>query len=1003
MRSTYICLIAIALSLITTQLFAQPSNDECVNAISLNDVTNWCSQIAEFSTNGATESVQGSPGCFPNNQTSNDIWFSFVAQGTVLNVSVVGNNSNNSPGGTLNDPQVAIYSGNCSNPLEEECISDAFNTNAVETFVSSIIPGETYFLRVSARNGAVGTFQMCINNFNEVPAPDGDCNTGVILCDKSPFSVEFSSGVGNNPGEIAPNAGCNTGGCQIAESSSSWYKWTCKDAGTLSFTITPLNPIDDIDFVVYELPNGIDNCSGKFDLRCMASGENVGAPFAEWSPCTGATGLGLDDTDQNETCGCQTGDNNFVAAIDMTVGTSYALVINNFSNSGVGFSIEFGGTGTFLGPEAAFTTDEPDNTTCVGSSITFTDASTFIGDIVDWKWSFGPGATPASANTEGPHAVSYDRPGIKTIVLEVESDRGCLVTEIATVLVECCDDHFMVGSNITDLPCSNDPSGAIDLTTESDFPPFEFEWSSGQDTEDITGLGLGQFMVTIADESTCDTVLTFTVNGPPPIVLSPQITMPTCNGGTDGAIVLDVSGGTPGYEYNWENSGFGNDNTLNNISQGDYTVVVRDQNDCEVEMVIEVRELELTLDPAVQAITNPSCTGFSDGFIQVVISNGLPPYQFDFNDGNGFGDENTLSDLSAGVYQVDVLDANLCTGSFTFNMNDPPPLALDFDPNNVSCFGESDASVTVIASGGVGGYRYNWSTGSTSETISNLPIGTYSVTVMDANDCEIQSSITITQPDPLFIDLGEIIDVLCHGESTGSISVIGSGGTAPYEYTIDGETFQPSNTFENLHAGNYTISVMDAMGCSVGLDAIITEPVPLVVDAGPDQTIDLGFSTDIRAIVSEFPVTFAWAPTDFLSCIDCINPDVIMPTNTITYQITVTNPDGCTATDQVTIEVTKNRPIYIPNAFSPNNDGINDFFTLYGGPAASQILEIKIFNRWGGLVFERQNIALNDESLGWDGLFKGQLVNPGVFAFFAEIEFIDNEVVLLEGDVTVVR
>lgn len=1003
MRSIYACLLLTTLFLTSTQLFAQPGNDECVDAIELTDVTNWCSQTAEFSNADATESTQGSPGCFPNNQANNDVWFSFVAQGTVLNVSVVGNNSNNAPGGTLNDPQVAIYSGACANPIEEECISDAFGVNAVETFVSFIIPGETYFLRVSARNGAMGTFQMCLNNFNEVPEPSGDCNTGVILCDKSPFSVEFTTGVGNNPNEIDPNAGCNTGGCQIAESSSSWYKWTCKDAGTLSFAITPLNPIDDIDFVVYELPNGIDDCSGKFDLRCMASGENVGSPFAEWSPCTGATGLNLTDVDQNETCGCQTGDNNFVAALDMTPGTSYALVINNFSNSGAGYSIEFGGTGTFLGPEAAFNTNEPDNKTCVGSSITFTDASTFIGDIVGWKWSFGPNATPASANTEGPHTVSYDRPGIKTIVLEVESDRGCLVTEIATIIVECCDDHFSVDADITDLACPNDPTGAIDLTPNSGFSPFQFDWSSGQNTEDINGLGLGDYTITIADESTCDTVLTFTVGGPSLIVLSPQITMPTCNGGTDGAIVLDVNGGTPGYEYNWENTGFSNDNFLTGISQGDYSVVVRDQNGCEVDMIIEVRELELTLDPAVQAITPPSCTGFSNGSIEVNISNGLPPYQYDFNDGNGFGGANTLSGLPAGIYQVDVLDANLCTGSFTFNMEDPPPLALDFDPIHVSCFGESDASATVIATGGVGDYSYNWSTGSTSETIDQLPAGTYHVTVLDANNCEIQSSISLTQPDPLFIDLGEVINVICNGESTGSIAVIGSGGTTPFEYSIDGETFQASNIFNNLAAGTYTISVLDAMGCSVSLEATVTEPVPLTVDAGPDDTIDLGFSTDIRATPSAFPLTFEWMPADFLSCIECINPDVIMPTNTTTFLITVTNPDGCTATDEVTINVIKNRPIYIPNAFSPNNDGLNDFFTLYGGPAARQILEIKIFNRWGGLVFEKQNIDLNDESLGWDGFFKGQLVNPGVFTFFAEVEFIDNEVVLLEGDVTLVR
>jgi gliding motility-associated-like protein len=676
-------------------------------------------------------------------------------------------------------------------------------------------------------------------------------------------------------------------------------------------------------------------------------------------------------------------------------------VINNFSNTGSGFSIEFGGTGTFLGPEAAFNT-QPTGTLCVGEPITFSDASTFAGTIVSWQWNFGPGAVPATAIGPGPHTVFYNNPGVKSVVLTVESDGGCIVTEIATLTVECCDDHFSFDADVTSLTCPNDADGAIDLTVSSSFPPFTYLWSTGATTQDIGGLGLGNYTVTVVDESTCEGEATYTVEGPPPFSFDTLVIMPTCNGGVDGAVTLLVQGGTPPYEYNWEGSGFSANNTLSDISQGDYTVVMRDANGCEETLVLPVRELELQLDPAVAAITPPSCTGFSDASIVVVISNGLPPYQYDFNDGGGFGDENSLTGLTAGTYFVDVLDANLCAGSFEFEILDPPPLTLDFEVADVSCNGEDDGTIEAVAGGGVGNYSYSWNTGQNTATIGPLPPGDYFLTVRDGNGCEIEGGATVIEPPPVFIDVVDIVDIICFGDASGSITVAGSGGTPPFEYSLDGNIFQIEDTFGNLPAGGYTITVMDAMGCTETVDATVVQPPELIVDAGPDQFIQLGYSAQIRAVASEAPVTWQWSPADSLTCSDCSDP-VAFPVNTTTYIVTVVNQDGCPATDEIVIRVIKDRPIYIPNAFSPNGDGMNDGFTIFGGPAARQIKTIKIFSRWGELVFEARNIPLGEEMLGWDGTFLGRTVNPGVFVFFVEVEFIDGEVVLYKGDVTVVR
>lgn len=993
--------LVLLFSLGGTALFAQPANDECIDAIQLNDVTSWCSSVAAFSNVDATPSASN-PSCFPNTQVSNDIWFSFVAVATDVNIAVIGNQPFNS-GGTLQNPQFALFSGDCNGLTEIGCQSDAFGENIAQAFNNEdLIVGQTYYIQISARDGNEGTFELCVNNFNQVPEPSGDCETGVILCDKSPFTVEFINGAGSVTNELN-GLSCPTCINGSSESASTWYRWTCDDPGSLAFTLTPLNPSDDLDFVIFELPNGIDDCANKNDLRCMASGENVGSPFDEWSPCTGATGLMEGDEDASEDCGCQPGDNNFAGAIQMVEGASYALVINNFSNSGSGFSIEFGGTGTFLGPTAGFTTDDPDNLLCVGESITFSDASSYIGTISNWVWNFGPDATPGTATGQGPHTVSYDRPGIKSVVLRIETEEGCFITEIAQIEVECCSDHFDVDDVITDLVCLDDPTGAIDLTVTNDYGPYIYDWESGENTEDISGLELGEYMITITDQATCDTVLTYMVGGPEPFTFDTLITMPTCNGGTDGSLTLNVDGGTPPYQFNFEGNGFSPNNTLSNISQGDYEVVIQDANGCEETQIIEVRELELVLDPAVQAITPPTCNGFSDGSIIIDIVNGQPPYQYDFNDGNGFVDENSLQNIAAGTYIVEVLDDNLCMGTFELVVQDPPPLEINFDVIDASCFGEEDGSIIVMPEGGVGGYSLQWNTGDMTDTLSDLPAGQYTLTLLDANACELTQSAEVFEPDPVFIEVLDVVDVICNGDSTGQITVLGSGGVPPYMYSADGEVFQSEPILGNLTAGDYTLTIMDAQGCMAITTASITEPPALLVDAGPDQFVELGFSTSIRAVANEFPVTYRWTPDLFLECDSCAQTQVIAPTGTTTYTMTVTNEDGCTAVDSLTIFVIRNRPVYIPNVFSPNDDGFNDNFTVFSGPAVAEILNIKIFDRWGELIFENENVPTNSESEGWDGTFKGEPMGSGVYVYLIDVAFIDGQVIQYEGDVTLLR
>lgn len=464
---------------------AAPINDDCSNAILLRNVDNWCSSIAEFTNQAAKPSGQLNPDCFPSYMldTDNDVWFKFVAIATTANLSVVGAVSGNAHG-TLRYPQLAVYQGRCNGEMNLiACISDARGTNIVETFVNNLTPGQTYYLRVDGRNGATGTFQLCINNYNPVASLSSDCATATVLCDKSTFTIPKMLGVGRNANELGK------GSCVPKESSSAWFKWTCEKPGSLTFTLRPVNPTDDLDFVLFLLPNGVDDCSLKIPIRCMASGENVNQPYEMWKRCTGATGLRSQEVDMVEGEGCEVFDNNFVAPVQMQAGQSFALVVNNYHNTGNGFSIEFGGSGTFAGPTAHFTVSKlviPE-----GEELWVKNASKFSGAIVDWQYNFGVGAKPSSAKGPGPHKVTYQDPGKKTITISIETENGCKVSKSRTITVSPKQDEPKpIVTQVPELkpaPIPQEMKGTEEQSNlESDQIEKEIEESPQQNEETVS-------------------------------------------------------------------------------------------------------------------------------------------------------------------------------------------------------------------------------------------------------------------------------------------------------------------------------------------------------------------------------------------------------------------------------------------------------------------------------------------------------------------------------------
>lgn len=398
-----------------------PVNDECVGAITLTDVTSFCSASTAYTNVNATTGGLNKSDAWPS--AGNDVWFKFTAIAFDVNISVTGN--------TLSSPLIALYTTpDCS--IFSEIISSTSNGTTVTTlYQGGLTIGQTYYIRVSAANNSTGTFKLCVNNYNPVLKSGQDYGSASILCTINSFTQTNVTGAGSNNRESAGTCLDNGSPNQSIEANSAWYKWIAAGNGTLTFTITPTASNDDLDWVLFDLgtSGNATDVNAAHAIRC-ASGSGVTC-----RPFYNQTGLNLTSTDFTETAGCVPGQDGFVKYVDMKQGHVYALLINNFSNGNNGFTISFGGTesttGTFSGPTASL--DMQVNNACTANpSFTFTNKSTNYAALT---WSFGEGASIPSATGEGPYTITYSTPGTKTAVLQAISSQGCTTVDYKTFTV----------------------------------------------------------------------------------------------------------------------------------------------------------------------------------------------------------------------------------------------------------------------------------------------------------------------------------------------------------------------------------------------------------------------------------------------------------------------------------------------------------------------------------------------------------------------------------------
>lgn len=508
--------------------------------------------------------------------------------------------------------------------------------------------------------------------------------------------------------------------------------------------------------------------------------------------------------------------------------------------------------------------------------------TTVSGGTSPYSFTWLPGGS-TSQNATGLSAGNY--------TLTITDNFNC--TAITTVAITQ-PTLLVATTSITNETCDYLNNGSASVSQTGGTPSYTYSWQpGGQTTASIINQASGTYTVTGTDGNGCPATAVATISEPTPLVVNftNQINV-SCFGGSDGSVSASVSGGTPNYTYSWSPGGV-TTSTINNIPIGTYTVSVTDNNSCVATNTVIITQPTDII--TTSTITNVSCNAGSDGIISITPSGGISPYTYFWSAAGAT--TSSVSNLPAGNYSVTVTDANGCVKNYTYTVTQPLPIAIAFTPTNVSCFGGSNGAVSSTISGGTPGYTFNWSPNtSTSQNVSGLIAGTYSLTVTDSFSCTASNTVVITEPT-LLIANATAIDETCNYLNNGSASATQSGGTPSYTYSWQ-PGGQTTASITNQASGTYTVIVTDGNGCPATATAIITEPTPLVVSFVDQINVSCfgGNNGSIGATPSGGTpnYTYSWTPGGATT-------NALFNISAGTYTISITDNNNCLVQNTVAI------------------------------------------------------------------------------------------------------
>lgn len=810
--------------------------------------------------------------------------------------------------------------------------------------LSNLPPGN-YSVTVTGVNGCVSSDTFLIINQNSnftlsaIPTANNSClnpngSIDLTITPSATYSFIWSNGAVTEDLQnlAAGNYAVTVTDILNCSSSDTFTVLSNTTAPTLSATITPAvcgAPIGAIDLMVVPAINN----------SYLWSNGAVTEDLTNVSPSTYSVIV----TDVN---GCQAVDTFDVTNINNSF-TFSALPVSNTSclnpNGSIDLSVTPAGVYTFLWPDGTAAEDLA-NLSAGSYTVTVTDAT--------------------SCSSTGTFVVTDNTP-------------------VITI------------SSIVNPSVCGAGNGSIDLTISPSAGNI-FIWSNGALTEDVQNLNAGNISVTVTDPGGCSASDTFTV---PELGSSFSLSgLPAANTNCiapNGAIDLTVIP-IGVYSYIWSNAISSEDQA--SLAPGTYVVTVSDVNGCSSTESFIVSDQ--TIQPIITESIVPTTCGNTNGQIDISVS---PAGSYLFVWSNGSATED-LSNVPSGMYAVTVTDMNGCSAATSLVVsNTNTNFSLTAVPSvNTSCTQSNGEINLTIAPSGT--YTFLWSNGATSEDLVNIPAGTYTVTVSDAMNCSSSAMYLVDEQAINLLVVETITPVLC-GEANGSIDLEVTPPSGNSFNWSDGST---TEDITDILPGQYSVTVTGQNGCvwTAGFNVPGSEKLEIELQADIIQSGDAFVTLRAQVNVPLSAIdTILWLPEALFDCTQdfCLEQTITRPAAQTEIKVIAIDTNGCQAQASLRLNEESDPKVFIPNVFSPDADGINDMFTVYGNKDVEMIDELQIFDRWGNQVFVNTEFPPNEENYGWDGSFKNSVINPAVFAYWARVRFKDGTEGSFKGDVTLVR
>ena len=631
----------------------------------------------------------------------------------------------------------------------------------------------------------------------------------------------------------------------------------------------------------------------KVDATCGTAGAGGGCTHIVYpATCTGTAQMNTYGNGGGISTGCSSGSGSgSVGAPSGTTPTSINIVLNgitlNSSNPPV--------------PPATVTVTGATQATCPKTA-----TYSFVGGVITFDYYLWLGATATlgsatvtSAGGTGPYTYAWTPTGgtgptannlsAGSYTVTVTDASGCQKT--ASTYINATSNMTVTVSQ-TALSACGASDGTGTATPSGGVGPYTYLWSNGQTTQTATGLPAGVYSVIVYDNG-CSLSKTITILQPVTINANVSKTDAKCNG-NNGTATSVPSGGSGPYTYSWGTSPVQTGATATGLIAGTYTVTVRDVGGCTGTASVTITDNSLAL---TSSSVDPICGGTNNGTASITATGGTLPYTYSWSS-NPVQTTATATGLQGSTYIGIVTDGAGCSASVTITINQPSPLLPE--PKNTStinCAGITTGSAHVDVSGGTAAFTYLWSNGQTTQNITGLSSGTYTITVTDSKGCTGQNIVNVIPPPPLSLNYFPSNITGCNGDNTGSVTINPVGGNPGYTYSWNTTPVKTTQSITGLTAGTYTVVVTDNTGCTASLNnVVITQPTAITPSASsvPVGCVANNGTASITATGGTGSYTYLWAPTGKTTT-------TITGLSAGTYSVTVTDANGCSKTTSVNV------------------------------------------------------------------------------------------------------